>query len=564
MRVISKKDQVWKGLLIPSIASLGVVVGSNALAYDYPMGNFDLNGSHAIPDHTENQLTIANVKNQGLEVKWFVPTDLPAISIPIVSGNLVYIGTSQGSDSSIPGSLYAVKKHTGKVKWKLDVPGGVYGAPLVVGNHLYVGGFDGTLYKLNKKNGKIIWTFNSPNPDPLDTLTAGVINIQTGEKDLIIFAINPGDEGTGITEPGKSRVIAVDTNGTLVWEQRLTPDTEGGSGVWELSPSYSKKLNRIFVTTGQTPPTDSLVNPPQNSTSVLALDGSTGTIVDRNNVNITPDIWDFETPFDPDDMVDMDIGDGAALFTANGIEYVAMGSKRGIFYVMEAGNLQNIVNDNGIIGRHKKGLDFFNWNGVGAIGADGVGGYNLDSGYYRNSDGDINHFGTVLDAKENLTKVFNQEAPWDGMNDDGVPAGICFFSFANKFDNAYDCLSPNRSHLVIMNQDATSQLGSIAYEGAFVFAPLYVNNMVIARVNPFNFAPPGSVVVYDVSDPGNISLIEEVTVTPTTGSYGASLSVSDGMIFTGNGFFGFGEEQGLYAIGLKADQDDDDSHNDDE
>ena len=62
----------------------------------------------------------------------------------------------------------------------------------------------------------------------------------------------------------------------------------------------------------------------------------------------------------------------------------------------------------------------------------------------------------------------------------------------------------------------------------------------------------------DVSDPTNPTLMESVplsTGTATAFSGGANISIANGMIYSGNGFFGFNglgnSQQGLFAIGLK-------------
>ena len=120
------------------------------------------------------------------------------------------------------------------------------------------------------------------------------------------------------------------------------------------------------------------------------------------------------------------------------------------------------------------------------------------------------------------------------------------------------CPLIDRGYLILINEDGTQERGRYQADAAHLFSPLYLNGMIIVHKTSNESAGtmepvPNSILVLDVSDPYNITLIEETVLSfkgRTAISGGSTVSVSDGMIYTGNGFFGFGPQQGLYAIGL--------------
>ena len=98
-------------------------------------------------------------------------------SSPLIVGDLVYVLTSNGNDSSTPPkvvqpqapSLVAVNKHTGKVVWSDNSPGdrimdGQWSSPVaaeVNGEMLVIyGGGDGWLYAFEAQTGALRWKFD--------------------------------------------------------------------------------------------------------------------------------------------------------------------------------------------------------------------------------------------------------------------------------------------------------------------------------------------------------------------------------------------------------------------
>lgn len=63
----------------------------------------------------------------------------PVISSPVVSGDVVYVGSTDGR-------FYALDAVSGKVLWSYDLGAPVTASPAVSGNTVYIASFDGTVY----------------------------------------------------------------------------------------------------------------------------------------------------------------------------------------------------------------------------------------------------------------------------------------------------------------------------------------------------------------------------------------------------------------------------------
>ena len=533
----------------------------SAYAGNFTIGNYDLNGSRSIPSSAEPDLSKQKIEAIGLEVKWHTGTDAPLVAVPIVQDGVVYAATTDFG-FVLGGSLYAMDADDGNILWQFSLSrpsGGALASPLVNKNAVYVAALNGTLFKLNRKTGDEIWRIK-PNLHPfLDQTWTGPIRVFNGTKSLIILAINANDEGVGNTDLGVSGIVAIDDKtGMEEWRFLTTTPTEGGAGIWETSPSYSKNNNLIYVTTGQTAQATTEA-PFFGSNAVFAIDARDGSMRWKTQVR-DDDLWNFDIPFDPTDPGDTDIGDGAALFKMKGKEFIAVGSKRGYFYVMDA-LTGEIINGSGVdsLG-FSIGLDAFDGGDPsGVIGPSVDGGYNLDSGYYKKGNRTI-HFGILTDYTSGLIDVFNQVPPYDGRGaprpSAGYVPGTCFIA---GFGKSPECPGADSGNLILIAGDGSEELGRFTYAEANLFAPLYLDNMIFVHATPTPSGTPNSLLVLDVSDPTDPTLIESVPLSiefpvPVTAfSGGANISIANGMIYSGNGFFGFGPQRGLFAIGLKDD-----------
>jgi len=83
---------------------------------------------------------------------WKFKTGGRVLSSPIVVGDVVYVGSTDGS-------LYAVNRRDGTQKWKFDTRGPVSSSPAFHNGVVYVGSVDGLVYAIDAATGQSRWTF---------------------------------------------------------------------------------------------------------------------------------------------------------------------------------------------------------------------------------------------------------------------------------------------------------------------------------------------------------------------------------------------------------------------
>ena len=492
------------------------IAGMPAVASEFTMGNFDLAGSRSIAD--EDDITKKKVEKHGLEVKWTAATDGSVGNSAVTSGNRVMVGDMNGN-------MYAFDVKDGSLIWQTCVedscvvPGfpfaGVVTNPLVSGKNVYVGTLSGSLVALSIKTGEIVWRHTpSVNPMvfglPLDAVWGGAIAI----GDMIVYALSPADQfGLGVYARGA--VLAVNRHtGAEQWRSVLISDDDfasgsSGAGFWASAPTYSAELDIIYIGTGQDRnPAPGAVG----SDTIFAINATYGTIVWETQVRTT-DTWNLALPFDPLQPTDTDFSQSPAVFKVKGRTMVAAGDKRGFFWVMDA-QAGTILNNGGA------GLDMFDGN---LPGPGLTGGFNNDAGFVKTGD-DIRHFAAFSDQSAALQDVVNMVPPWTN--------GTCFSS-SEPF-----CPTIPTGNLVVLKGDGSEEICRYSVPGTEMFSPFHVNGMILVRG-----AQDGILHILDFDD---CSSIDQFPL-PTGPSVGASLSIADGLIFTGGGFFG---ATGLVALGV--------------
>ncbi len=76
---------------------------------------------------------------------------------PTLVGDHVYVG-------SFDGSVYALDARTGRIIWKRPTGGSIFSTPVVVGDALLIGSMDQNLYCLDRRSGKVRWKFDTGAP----------------------------------------------------------------------------------------------------------------------------------------------------------------------------------------------------------------------------------------------------------------------------------------------------------------------------------------------------------------------------------------------------------------
>lgn len=504
-----KSTAVIVALLAILTISITTFAASGA---NFKMGNFDRSGSRSIPANAQGDLTKQSVVENGLRVKWTAATASSVAGAAVTFGKLVYAG-------DMAGYMYAFDSEDGSRVWQTCVeaacPGqfpfsGIIGSPLIHGNKIYVGTLSGSLVALDAMTGEVLWT-HTPLVSlpvfgflPLDSVWGGPISV----RNMIVYALAPNDE-FGLPAFARGAVLAVDANtGSEVWRRPLISDADfatgsAGAAVWNTTPTYSPELDLVFVGTGQD------TNPAggdAGSDSFFAINASDGSIAWQTQVR-TGDTWNATLPFDPLNPTDTDIGDSPAVFKMNGQLMVAAGDKRGIFWVLDAATGE-ILNNGGA------GLDLFG----GVLPGPGLtGGFNLDAGYVKDGD-NVRHFTAFADQTTSLQNIV-----------DNFPDGVCTFQTTCP-------IFPDTGNLVILEGDGSAEICRFIAPDTEIFSPIHIGGMVFVRG-----AQDGTLYVVDFEDCGLITSL----LLPSGFSLGANLSIANGEIYTGGGFFG---ANGLTAI----------------
>jgi outer membrane protein assembly factor BamB len=133
---------------------------------------------------------------------WKFKTGGRVISSPLVVGDVVYVGSTDGS-------LYAVNKADGTQRWKFDSRGPISSSPAFHAGTVYILSMDGLVYAVDAETGKSRWTFATKGerrftapgihgatprtermPDPFDVFTSsptianGTVYIGSGDQNV--------------------------------------------------------------------------------------------------------------------------------------------------------------------------------------------------------------------------------------------------------------------------------------------------------------------------------------------------------------------------------------------
>ncbi len=125
-------------------------------------------------------------------VKWKFKTEQPFISSPVIDGNIVYAG-------NFDGNLYALELKSGKIIWKFKTDGDIRSTVTISENKLYLTSGDGNLYALDKSNGTVIWKFAASDKkyDPYDYHQSSPVLYNNilyfGMGDGKVYAVNASD-----------------------------------------------------------------------------------------------------------------------------------------------------------------------------------------------------------------------------------------------------------------------------------------------------------------------------------------------------------------------------------
>src|SRR5688572_2765359 len=141
---------------------------------------------------------------------WKFKTGGRVISSPLVVGEVIYVGSTDGS-------LYAVNRAVGTQRWKFDSKGPISSSPAFNNGLVYVLSADGLVYAVDASTGQSKWTFATKGerrftapgihgalprtermPDPFDVFTSsptianGVVFVGSGDQNVYALDANTG------------------------------------------------------------------------------------------------------------------------------------------------------------------------------------------------------------------------------------------------------------------------------------------------------------------------------------------------------------------------------------
>jgi polyvinyl alcohol dehydrogenase (cytochrome) len=287
---------------------------------EWTMFNYDLNNSRN--NTSETKISVANVAS--LTEKWSVSLSGGVTSTPIVVGGLVYVGDHAGG-------LYALNAETGQPTWTAR---GLFqirtGTPLVVGDIVYSAG-GRVLYAHNRADGTRLWQVSMN--DHANTM---IDSSPILAKDKIVVGIaNYEVINSSGNYSGRGAVFGATLEGMMAWKfWPTTNDDQAGAGVsvWS-SAAVDLERNTIYIGTGQA--YEQPAGP--YSDALVALD------IDDGMLHWANQFHDNDVYTDPGGCApprerpncDWDIGASPNLFTVAGMPVVGVGSKGGLYRVID-------------------------------------------------------------------------------------------------------------------------------------------------------------------------------------------------------------------------------------
>lgn len=244
------------------------------------------------PEH----LGVYASSNPGLgTVAWRFKTGGRVVSTPLPVGDAVYVGSTDGS-------LYSVNRSDGSLRWKFDTRGPVNSSPAFHDGVVFAGSVDGRFYAVDAGTGKVKWTFSTEGERRFTApgIHGAIPRTERMPDPFDVFLSSPAIAGeTVYFGSGDNHVYALDVvTGTLRWKFKT-------GDVVHASPAVAGGV--VYIGSWDR--------------NMYALDAATGR-----------EIWRHQTGNDTTIYNQIGIASSAAV--ANGI--VFFGCRDGHFYAVDA------------------------------------------------------------------------------------------------------------------------------------------------------------------------------------------------------------------------------------
>lgn len=268
---------------------------------DWAQYRYDVSGTGANP---ETRISSANIAQ--LSQSWVYAYGSDYAASAIVNG-VVYTNSDQ--------TLHAIDLRSGQVKWTFQVPHESFGTYSGIAvdsetRHVYYGTSSAQLFAVNMDTGKQAW---------VDQLGDPKTNAWIWDAPLVVNGhVYVGVASRDDTPCVRGDVFALDPNtGAIFWTHYFAPAGALGGGVWS-SLSADLAAHEIIASTGNPCPEGPVQS---EEDSIVGLDWDTGTTH-----------WLYQAL--TYDTCDCDFGEGAAIFTLQGLEYIVAGNKNGTVYAL--------------------------------------------------------------------------------------------------------------------------------------------------------------------------------------------------------------------------------------
>jgi polyvinyl alcohol dehydrogenase (cytochrome) len=304
---LALRRSAWTALAFASAA---------AFAADWPSAGHDLKNSRYQPD--EKQISSKTVAN--LTLRWSFTTDGDVTAHPAVDGDYLYFPDSAGS-------LYKLDKKNGTLVWKSSIGGytniagdNARATPAISGDVLYVGTMSGRfipafgqpmpqpghMLAINKNTGALLWS------KPVDTTAMSFVThsaIVANGKVLVGVASN--EELMAAFTPKanwqwqfRGSVMAMDAaNGDILWKTYTVPSGYYGGSVWGSTGAVDLSRNQVYMATGNN------YTLPDNVLACLAAGGTRASCISPANM--------------ADSIIALDLTTGAVKWAGRGLDYDA-------------------------------------------------------------------------------------------------------------------------------------------------------------------------------------------------------------------------------------------------
>jgi polyvinyl alcohol dehydrogenase (cytochrome) len=278
---------------------------------DWTMLGYDVRSSYW--NQAERRISKKNVKN--LKLAWSFDVGAPPTGAPVVVGDRVFVN-AQG--------LFAIDANTGAQIWKNDAIAG--SASLAYENGvLYVHDNVASLRAVNADTGQELWSVGTAEAPSTIGFSSPIVT-----KEYVLLGSSSAQElvlQAGETATFRGFVIAIRKDGSVAWRKYTVEPPSNGVGIWS-SVSVDEDAGMVFAGTGNN------YTGPASDTSdaflAIRLSGE-GDFLWKHQA-FEGDVW---VARQQNGNPDYDFGANPILIDVEGRKLVAGGAKSGNFLVLD-------------------------------------------------------------------------------------------------------------------------------------------------------------------------------------------------------------------------------------